>query len=205
MQKLTPQQQKLAELRKRVSTIRSENHKLVLAEDKRNSQPSANEKKRAREEYEQEQEKHQQELTEQGIDPETDKLMSLPAAVAEQRTKKFKKQQSEKSNATVNERGRTCVEERVLFPIVKFNFSLSHCFSFFVFLATDPAVHHRFYKKQVKSTLANDPSTLEDYEKQKQSMPESEFYPTADNLNYGKSAPISDEKKDKLVADLSAR
>jgi len=72
-------------------------------------------------------------------------------------------------------------------------------------IASDPAVHHRFYKKQVKSTLANDPSTLEEYERQKQSMPESEFYPTADNLNYGKSAPIADEKKDKLVADLNSR
>jgi hypothetical protein len=46
---------------------------------------------------------------------------------------------------------------------------------------------------------------LEEYEKQKQSMPEQEFYPTADNLAYGKAPPVPDEKLDKLVEDLNGR
>jgi len=99
--------------------------------------------------------------------------MNLPAAQAELRAKKFKKVHKQKQQGlAISDLG-----------------------------LSDPAVHHRAYKRKL-ADMEKDQNVFQEYQKQKQITPETEFYATADNLSHGKAPKVSEEKLDKLVEDM---
>jgi pre-mRNA-splicing factor SYF2 len=97
IQHMTPQQKKLFELRLKRNAARKDNYQQVVEEDKRKSEPSNAENKRAKVEYDEIRSKEKQEMFEKGLDPEKEKSLNVNASEAQWKASK-KHQKDKKSN-----------------------------------------------------------------------------------------------------------
>jgi len=92
-------EKRLFNLQLKVNKARNTNKLLTVEEDKRGKEPVNADSKRARLNWEAEQEKEKQELVARGIDPEKYKSLNLSAVEAEWREKKKTKKEKSQINA----------------------------------------------------------------------------------------------------------
>lgn len=186
-EQLTEKQQKLFDIRLKMNEARKKNHKEVVEEDKRKCEPKNAEIKRKREEREEKERSKKQ---------KTDPNQSKPLAQNNEEAEQEKEEEEEEKddsyrgdpklmNVTVEEAEEKAKKKGKKRPAP---------FGWDVF---NQDSMYNSYKNRTKNIKVN----LDRYEKQKQQLGD-DFFADANNLKYGKIAPIDKEGVNEMVKEL---